>query len=276
MKADSKLLEIISRETKDTINGIDVVTPIVYESIFYKFASLHDADISKEEEQNIANKLLDDKITLFTNMQNQTSENAKKLSDHTDKAIFAIKNKNEKILQEVLEETQELKEEINKLKEIVYKDELTSVYNRKWLHDNVLDESAKNFKDSGVLAIIDLNFFKIINDTYGHIVGDKVLIFIANVLKGIEKNVVRYGGDEFIIIFSDETTENSTLLKLNTARENLLTKHLKIKDISFRVSFSVGVKEFKKGDSLSDIIEKADINMYNDKAEIKKRVPDIK
>lgn len=276
MQADNRLLEIISSETKDTINSMDVVTPTIYASIFSKFAALHDAYISQEEEENITNKLLNDKIALFTNMQDQTSKNAKKLSDNTDKAIFAIKNKNEKILTEVLEETQELKEEINKLKERLYKDELTNVYNRKWLHDNILDESAKGFKNSGTLAIIDLNFFKIINDTYGHLVGDKVLVFIAQFLRGIEKNVLRYGGDEFIVIFSDETTENGTLLKLNAARETLLHKHLKIKDISFRISFSVGVKEFKKGDSLSDIIERADINMYNDKAEIKKRVPDIK
>ncbi|MDO9266166.1 MAG: GGDEF domain-containing protein [Sulfurimonas sp.] len=274
MKADSRLLEIISHETKDTINSMNVVTPTIYASIFSRFATLHNTDISEEE--SITNNLLNDKIALFTNMQNQTSENTKKLSDYTDKAIFAIKNENEKILTEVLEETQELKEEINKLKEIMYKDELTNVYNRKWLHDNILDESAQGFKNSGTLAIIDLNFFKIVNDTYGHTVGDKVLVFIANLLRRIEKNVVRYGGDEFIIIFSDETTENSTLLKLNAAREDLLTKHLKIKDVSFKVSFSVGVQEFKKGDSLSDIIEKADINMYNDKAEIKKRIPNIK
>lgn len=274
MKADNRLLEIISHETKDTINSMDVVTPTIYASIFSRFATMHDTDISEEE--SITNNLLNDKIALFTNMQNQTSENTKKLSDYTDKAIFAIKNENEKILTEVLEETQELKEEINKLKEIMYKDELTNVYNRKWLHDNILDEAAQGFKNSGTLAIIDLNFFKIVNDTYGHTVGDKVLVFIANLLKRVEKNVVRYGGDEFIVIFSNETTEKSALLKLSAAREDLLTKHLKIKDISFKVSFSVGVQEFKKGDSLSDIIEKADINMYNDKAEIKKRIPNIK
>lgn len=274
MNTDSELLKIISYETKDTINNLDIVTPSIYASIFSKFASLHDANISEEE--SITNNLLNDKINLFTNMQNQTSENTKKLSDYTDKAIFAMKNENKKILTEVLEETQELKEEINKLKEIMYKDELTNVYNRKWLHDNLLDESAQGFKTSGTLAIVDLNFFKIVNDTYGHTVGDKVLIFIADMLRKIEKNTLRYGGDEFILIFSHGTTEKGTLAKLNAAREDLLTKHLKIKDISFKISFSVGVEEFKKGDNLSEIIEKADRKMYDDKAEIKKRVPNIK
>ncbi|MDQ1297579.1 MAG: Diguanylate cyclase [Campylobacterota bacterium] len=273
MKTDSRLLEIISHETKDTINDMDIVTPTIYASIFSKFAILHDTSL--DEEESITNSLLNDKIALFTNMQNQTSENTKKLSDYTDKAIFAIKNDNEKILTEVLEETQELKEEINKLKEIMYKDELTNVYNRKWLHDTILDESAQGFKNSGTLAIIDLNFFKTVNDTYGHTVGDKVLVFIANLLRKVEKNVVRYGGDEFIVIFSDGTTEKNALLKLNTAREELLTKHLKIKDISFKVSFSVGVQAFGRGDRLSDIIERADVNMYNDKTQIKKRIAKV-
>ena len=137
----------------------------------------------------------------------------------------------------------------------------------------MLDESAQGFKYSGTLAIIDMNFFKMINDTYGHTVGDKVLFFIADLLKKIEKNVVRYGGDEFIMIFPNGTTQNGTQSKLNAAREELLTKHVRIKNISFKVSFSVGVQEFKKGDNLSEIIEKADIKMYEDKAEIKKRIP---
>jgi hypothetical protein len=108
MKADSRLLEIISHETIDTINKMDIVTPTIYASIFSKFATMHDTDIGEEE--SITNNLLNDKIALFTNMQNQTSKNAKRLSDNTDKAIFAIKGKDETTLTEVLEETQELRE----------------------------------------------------------------------------------------------------------------------------------------------------------------------
>lgn len=273
MQADDKILEIISYETKDSINDMGVVTPSIYTSIFSKFAALHNTDITEEE--NLTNNLLDDKITLFTNIQHQTSQNAKKLSDNTDKAILAIKDKDEKNLAEVLKETQKLRKEIKSLKESMYRDELTHVYNRRWLHDNILDEEAHGFKGAGTLAIIDLNYFKEINDTYGHTIGDKVLIFIANQLRITKENVVRYGGDEFIIMFCDGTTDETALSKLNIIRENIFKKHMKVKDTSFKVSFSIGVHQFKKGDNLNNTIEKADINMYKDKIEIKKKISNI-
>lgn len=273
MIVDEKLLEIISYEAKDAIKKISVVTPTIYTSIFSKYAARHNAEIGEEEK--ITDELLNDKIALFCDIQNQTILNTQKLSDNAERAISAIRDKDDKFLSEILNETQKLREEIIKLKESMYKDELTHAYNRKWLHDNVLDEEINGFKDSGTLAVIDLNYFKTINDTYGHTVGDKVLIFIAHQLNKIGENVVRYGGDEFIVIFYEGTTEETALSKLNAVREDLLSKHLKAKDASFKVSFSVGVHEFKKGNSLNEIIEIADRKMYSDKTEIKKRVPDI-
>ncbi|WP_294886093.1 MULTISPECIES: GGDEF domain-containing protein [unclassified Sulfurimonas] len=272
-EVDEKMLQVISNETKDSIGNINIVTPVIYTDIFSKFASSHNANIS--EDNKITDYLLSQKIALFTNLQESTSKNAKKLSDSTDKALLAIKDKNEATLQEVLKETQELQREIERLKKSVYKDELTSTYNRKWLHDYCLEDDSQNFKNSGTLAIIDLNYFKIINDTYGHIIGDKVLIYIASQLQKTKESVVRYGGDEFMIIFSDSTTAEEASSKINKIREDVIKKHLVVKESSFKVSFSFGICKFKKGDSLSDVIESADNNMYEDKINIKKRITGI-
>lgn len=273
MKPDDKILEIISNETVDTINDMSVVTPSIFTSIFSKFAAKHNTDISEEE--HLTDDLLNEKINFYTDIQNETSKNAQLLSDNTDKALSAIRDKDEGVLAEVLKETQELRQEIKKLKESIYKDELTNVFNRKWLHDNVLDLDSKGLKGSGTLAIIDLNYFKEINDTYGHNIGDKVLIFISNQLKKTQENVIRYGGDEFIIMFCDGTLEETALSKLNAIREDILKKHMVVKDASFKISFSLGVKEFKAGDSLNEVIEQADKNMYQDKVKIKMKVPSI-
>jgi diguanylate cyclase len=270
---DEKLLEVISNETKKSISGINIVTPTVYMDLFSKFASSHNADI--KEEDKITDYLLSKKISLFTNLQDAASKNAKQLSENTDKALLAIKDKNEDILKEVLKETQSLQLEIERLKKSVYKDELTNIYNRKWLNDNSLEDESQSFKDSGTLAIIDLNYFKIINDTYGHIIGDKVLIYIANQLKKASNSIVRYGGDEFIIIFSSTITRENAQAQLNNIREEVIKKHLVVKESSFKVSFSFGICEYKKGDILTDVIEKADSNMYEDKIQIKKRVTGI-
>jgi diguanylate cyclase (GGDEF)-like protein len=273
MEANNEMLKVISNETIDSVHDINIVTPTIYKSLFLKNAASHEVDI--KDESKITDELLDKMVHNFQTMQQETSQNAIKLSEHTNNAISAIKDKDESKLNQILKETKELRNEIEKLKEAVYKDELTHALNRKWLHDNFLKSDSDIFIKDGVLAIIDLNYFKNINDTFGHVIGDKVLIYIANQLKKIKERVIRYGGDEFIILFSKNTTENIALEKLNNLREDIILKKLKASNASFKVSFSVGVHQFQSGDSLTKIIESADKNMYDDKIKIKKRVTGI-
>ncbi|MDD2780076.1 GGDEF domain-containing protein [Sulfuricurvum sp.] len=270
MYANQEILQIISHETINATDSLDVITPSIYSALFFKFAAEHGLEIN--DEVNIADSELNEKITLLTNLSNETSKNMQQLSESTNKAITAIQTKDETILNEVLSETKMLREEIEKLKASVYKDELTGLFNRKWVHDTFLDGESQYFKHSGTLAMIDLNYFKAINDTFGHIIGDKVLMYIANSLTKVDKNIVRYGGDEFMILFSNEVSERDALNKLTSLRENILSKKLKAHDTMFRTSFSFGVSAFQERDNLIDIIELADKNMYDDKIEIKKRV----
>ena len=273
MTTDENILHVISNETKNSIDQMSVVTPSVYASIFSQFATNHGESL--EDEPALAHDIMKTECTNLTNLQSQTSKNAAQLSDTTTKAISAIRDKDETLLSEVLKETQSLKEEIEKLKEAVYKDELTHVYNRKWIHDIQLMADTNNFKEAGVLIMIDLNYFKQINDTHGHILGDKVLIFIANELKQSKQSVIRYGGDEFIIVFNSRYTLESALNIVRKIREKVLKKKLKAHETVFKVSFSLGGIAFKAGKSLSEVIENADKAMYLDKIEIKKRVKGI-
>ena len=252
---------------------MSVVTPSIYASIFSKYASEHGESLENEHE--LSHDILEMECSNLTSLQQQTSKRAVELSNSTTKAINAIQSKDETLLSEVLKETQDLRAEIEKLKEAVYKDELTHAFNRKWLHDTYIEDEKESFKESGVLVIIDLNYFKQVNDTHGHIIGDKVLIFIANELKKSKQNVIRYGGDEFILIFNNSDSLNNALKILSNIRETIISKKLKAHGATFRVSFSYGAAAFKKGDPLAETIEKADKNMYEDKIEIKKRVTGI-
>ncbi|MEA1983758.1 MAG: GGDEF domain-containing protein [Campylobacterota bacterium] len=273
MSHNDKLLHIISNETKSSIDQIAVVTPTVYASIFSKYASEHGEEI--ENEDAISQNILQSECSNLTDLQSQASKSAIQLSDSTTKAISAIKTKDEALLSEVLEETQNLRAEIEKLKEAVYKDELTHSYNRKWLHDTYLSEDRESFQNPGTLVIIDLNYFKEVNDTHGHIIGDKVLVFIANELKKSKQKVIRYGGDEFIIIFENSTKIDKALDTLHQLREGIISKKLKAHNTTFRASFSFGGVSFQAGDLLSETIESADKNMYEDKVQIKKRIKGI-
>jgi len=271
MKADEKVIKIISNETKDAVNAMDVVTPTIYASIFEQYAKEHGQEI--EDESQLAIDILKNECSNITTLHSEVSKNTSTLSSSTEKAISAIKSKDEALLNEVLSETQALKQEVEKLRAVVYTDTLTHTYNRKWLHDNYLEEST--FKQSGTLVMIDLNYFKEINDTYGHIIGDKVLLFIASELKKTRNSVVRFGGDEFIVLFHERISLSGALKELIEVREKILAKKLKSSTGLFRVSFSFGGAEFKEGDTLNSIIELADKNMYEDKVNIKKRVTGI-
>ena len=270
---DTKILELISNETKSSIDQLSVVTPSMYASIFSEFALQHNQTIENEEE--LAHDLMKIECSNLTELQNQASKSVQVLSKNTSKAIHAIKEKDDSILNTILKETEALRYEIEKLKASVYKDELTHAYNRKWLHDTHIDDATETFKHSGILAIIDLNYFKQINDTHGHIIGDKVLIFIANQLKKIDKHIIRYGGDEFILLFDHNHSPEEIKELLHTTRETILTKKLKAHDTTFKTSFSFGVTPFQNGDALTAIIEYADKNMYEDKVAIKKRITGI-
>ncbi|WP_321777872.1 GGDEF domain-containing protein [Sulfurimonas sp.] len=270
---NNETLKIISNETKNSIDQLKIVTPSIYASIFSKFALEHKVDL--DDESKFAKELMIMECSNLTNMQTQASKNARKLSENADKAINAIKEKDEEILNEVLKEAKSLRREVEKLKESIYKDELTHTYNRKWLHDNLLKEDSSSFKEAGTIAMIDLNYFKIINDTYGHVVGDKVLIYIANQLKKTRYTVIRFGGDEFIIIYPKNISDSKATSNLNRIREDIISKKLKSHNSSFHVSFSLGVTEFKVDDDINEIIAKADKEMYEDKKQIKKRVTGI-
>lgn len=266
-------MAIVSNETKKSIAPLDIVTPSIYTSIFTKFAQYHHIDL--ENDEKLTDDLLNEKISAFEKLQERTSNNAQALSEHADKAIDAIKQKDEAILAEVLKETKKLRQEIEKLKESLYKDELTNVYNRKWLHDTILCTEGECMQSSGTLAIIDLNYFKLVNDSFGHIVGDKVLVYIAHLLHKTKNKVIRYGGDEFLILFSKKTSEQDAIKELNKLRETVIAKKLKTKDSQFTVSFSFGVQAYKKSEKIIDVIDKADEKMYHDKIEIKNRIKGI-
>lgn len=272
MTEKDRILQTITDETKSSVNSMKVVTPSIYASIFQKFSKSYDTEIENEVE--LSHNLLDEQCATFTTMQDKTTQNVKHLSESTEKAITAIHDKDESALNEVLKETQELRDEIEALKTAVYKDELTNVYNRKWLHDNILNAD-KNFKESGCLAMIDLNYFKIVNDTFGHVIGDKVLMLIANALKKSSFDVIRYGGDEFIIIFPKSSDEAAAFKALADIREDILKKKLRAQDSVFRTSFSIGVSSYTSSDKLNTILESADKNMYEDKLKIKQRITGI-
>ncbi len=274
MKHDEKkVLRVVTNEAKEAMAETDVVTPSMYASIFLHHAQAY--DISLDQEEQFVSQFLDEKISLFETMQKETATGADQLSRSTQKALSAIQDKDKASLQEVARETRELKYQLQQLKKSLYTDELTRAYNRKWLRDTMLQGESNAFACSGALTMIDLNYFKAINDTYGHIIGDKLLVFTAKQLARTKARVVRYGGDEFMLLFPQDTSLADVTNILHTIRDEIAQKRLKAKGDIFRMSFSFGSVSFEKGEALEDVIEKSDAVMYEDKTAVKKRIKGI-
>ena len=150
-------------------------------------------------------------------------------------------------------------------------DELTNLYNRYALNqmgERISNASDKNDKSYSV-AIIDIDFFKKVNDTYGHTSGDMVLKELANIMRlNSVKGIIpgRWGGEEFVMIAPHNISYNTfknTLEKLRQKVERTKFKIENNKEID--VTISIGSAKASSGISLEDAISNADVNLYKAK-----------
>ena len=145
-------------------------------------------------------------------------------------------------------------------------DELTSLYNRYGLSE-LLDEAREKNKYF-YIAISDIDYFKKINDTYGHNAGDEVLRKIANKLLNLSKHSIyvgRWGGEEFLIIGDSSLGHQEFKNYLETYRKSLENKPLSIEGRKIKVTVSIGITKFDCKLSNEDNIRNADVNLYKAK-----------
>ena len=152
----------------------------------------------------------------------------------------------------------------------LYTDSLTGLYNRRQF-DNYMQECFRNC-DEGVMLgtiMIDLDSFKKINDSWGHIAGDVALVEAGKILKNSfrkEDIICRYGGDEFVVVLKVvgmvELTNMVERLKTNTNKFN------KNNDLLYSINFSIGfdILDCKSGMTIQQFIKHIDNLMYEDKS----------
>lgn len=160
------------------------------------------------------------------------------------------------------------KDVIEKNKQAMF-DALTGIPNRLSYEKKVAEEIArwKRFSNPLSLVIWDIDLFKIVNDTYGHKAGDKVLKTVAQLLiKSIRETdfLARYGGEEFVMLLPG-TKQEETLRLVNKLREKVESCGFHYHGESVKISISCGVSSFNENDSLSQVFENADKALYKAK-----------
>ncbi len=159
------------------------------------------------------------------------------------------------------------------LEELSIRDSLTNIYNRRYIF-NVLENYLNKFINENQIfsiTILDIDFFKEINDTHGHVIGDYVLIeFTKLISEFLAPNQIlgRYGGEEFIIISLNEY-KNTTATQINNILNEINKTTFDINNVKINLSFSAGISDtlfFEKDNiTIEKIINISDERLYKAK-----------
>jgi diguanylate cyclase (GGDEF)-like protein len=171
---------------------------------------------------------------------------------------------------------EELAEAVERIQILATRDELTGLYNRRHMMDVLVQAQKRLSRCEPVpycVAIIDIDFFKRINDGYGHQVGDDVLRAFAQAMRTVlrESDVVaRWGGEEFLVLLAnaDEASANISLDRIRQhLQEAVVVPYLP----DLRPTFSAGLVRLEGGEALHHSIERADRALYRAKADGRNR-----
>lgn len=170
----------------------------------------------------------------------------------------------------------ELKNEFLKL---LTRDPLTGAYNRAFLFERLNEELSwcNLYKEPLTVAMFDIDFFKKINDTYGHLTGDKILIeLVHKAISFLPDRVIigRYGGEEFCVLIPSTTQQEAGEILENFRKNIEESEFLSFKGEPLKVTISIGFTTFYGDQSITpdEIIQKADIALYRAKQSGRNRV----
>ena len=204
-----------------------------------------------------------------------------------EEKIKQINRMLEKKLQERTVELQKMEAELSRFKieqeavkensaEVNYEldfaaktDQLTGIYNRRYILKRIEEELAQFSQEACTfsLALADVDFFKKVNDEYGHEVGDKVLLMVAGMLKSSLRKqdvVARWGGEKFLVLLPETTSEQAQQL-LEGVREQIAQTGLWDEERNIQVTVTLGIAAMQKGETIDAVMNYADIALYRGK-----------
>ncbi len=195
------------------------------------------------------------------------------------KAMMAQNEALQKKIAESSAELTGLKQDLVNVREEAMTDGLTGIFNRKAFDMRLLQAAAEATSEGEPLSLIlvDIDYFKKFNDTHGHQAGDQIIRLVAQTfqrgLKG-QDTAARYGGEEFAIILPNTLAENAArvgeVLRKTVANKEVVNRvnqqHLG------QITISVGVSQYRHGEALETLIERADAALYKAKQNGRNRV----
>lgn len=175
--------------------------------------------------------------------------------DETHKAIKVVG---------VLTDIDEQKLKLKYAEDIAMKDPLTQIYNKKSTRD-IIENYISTTQSQGAFMMLDIDNFKGVNDTLGHLYGDAVLSELAHTLKALFRDsdiMGRVGGDEFVV-FMTNVRETAIVQKKAESILNAFKRSFRKEDVDYGISCSIGISLYPlDGTAYDDLLQKADLSLY--------------
>ena len=227
-------------------------------------------------------------VSKRVNLSNIENNELTRLQEHMNKMLSSMERDRHQLLDDeqvkrdwlehaVAERTEELKVSNLKLKELATRDSLTGVLNRGSFFETAqhLLSLAQRQKSIASFILMDLDYFKSINDSYGHFIGDKVLIHFTQTINGFLRKsdlIGRIGGEEFAIFLSDAQIDDASRLA-EKIRKAIYDSTLQIDGHTVTYTVSLGVGSSVPDDqSIDDLFKRADLKLYEAKDKGRDRV----
>lgn len=253
--SDEKNLHRMNEEIRRVANNLFESTSIAGEEATRFTQSLisHGQELEEGQKEHSTGKVIEELLNDTRTMQAATSDLQTQLED-SKREISLLKNQLETVREESLT------------------DPLTGLVNRKGFSQkiNSVLSTENALTDSRCVLMVDIDHFKRVNDTYGHLVGDKVIQFVAATLKKQVKGkdtVARFGGEEYVVLLPETTLSGAESVadNIRTVIEKTRIKRMDTGEPIGQVTVSVGVARYINGESVDEFLNRADAALYKSK-----------
>lgn len=210
-------------------------------------------------------------VRLNREQQRAIASSAQKGSIKIDELMHNFSSLNDQIEAQMIEANETIRslhQQISVLEKTSNLDPLTRTFNRRAL-DTYLNSlcTTKGKVPNSRILLIDIDDFKVVNDTYGHLAGDRILMFLAKLIGSSLRDgdkVFRFGGEEFLILLN-RSNEKACESIAKRIIEGVRTNTLLYKEHKIKITLSMGSATFKKGDTFESFIGRADKALYKAK-----------